>query len=190
VGDEVGEGSYVQVFQGRRDPGPHPGKVRDRHGAQLRQGYPFGEIEERVARGNASFPGRVLLIGRPRHRLRSDVRPDDPADLRDELTFHPELRPELRERVPGPDVPVGQGTSSLRGGLRLLQKGRHLPLASSGPLVRHDLTILDAQDRPEVECRSQQTLSPPYAPALLQVLQACLRRRVSCSALPPPRPPS
>jgi hypothetical protein len=37
--------------------------------------------------------------------------------------------------------------------------------------VRYDLTVLDAQHRPEVERRTQQTLSPPYTPALLQILQ-------------------
>src|SRR5215210_5773684 len=45
----------------------------------------------------------------------SDVRPDDTADLRDELLLDPELFGELGEELGGGDVPEVERSSGLRG---------------------------------------------------------------------------
>src|SRR5215210_343445 len=101
----------------------------------------------------------------------ADVRPDDTADLRDELLLDPELFGELGEEFGGGNVPEVERSSGLRGRPYLLDDARHLPLAAPGTLEWHDLPACHLEHRPDVEGRAKETLRPSYAPALGQVLE-------------------
>ena len=98
------------------------------------------------------MPGSALEVG---HAIcpRTYVGTDYPAYLRHEPLLHPEPLGELREQLRGGDMPEVQRTSGLGCGFDLIDDGRHLALAPTGPLVRDDLTVLDPQYRADVERR-------------------------------------
>src|SRR5919199_4290954 len=102
---------------------------------------------------------------------KAHVRPDDPADLRDELLLDPEPFGEFREEFGGGDVPEIEGPSGLHGRPDLLDDGRHLPLATAGTFERDDLPAGHLEHRPHIEGAPQEALRPPYASALGQILE-------------------
>src|SRR5215211_1882443 len=101
----------------------------------------------------------------------ADVRPDDTADLRDELLLDPEPLGELGEELGGGDVPEVERSSGLRGRPDLFDDGRHLPFAPAGTFEGNDLSVCHLEHRPDIEGRAEETLRPSYASALGQVLE-------------------
>src|ERR671921_245900 len=126
----------------------------------------------RVVRSGSVIPGTspVLEVG---HAIGSqaDVRPDDAADLGDELLLHAEGFGKLGDELRRGDVPEVERASGLHGRPDLLRDRGHLPLAPAGPLVGRHRSPVHPQYGPDVERRPDQALCPPDAPAPGQVLE-------------------
>src|SRR3712207_5476045 len=99
------------------------------------------------------------------------VRPYYPAYLGDELLLHPEALRELGEELRGCDVAEVQRAARLCRWPYLLRDRSQLPFATARALVRNYLSVFEPQDRTDVERRSHESLRPPDAAALREVLQ-------------------